>query len=263
MQMLQIENINKIGLTKLTLNLKGKCDSSSDYQAFQENLELLTCLDVKTIEADITGFTSISDKNCVDFFKYCKQRNLFFTFKGKTNSATMKKLKIFEKNSENFFDLSIPDRNCSLHTLRINICKVDENSKLPVFSRQGDACMDCFAREDVIILENSHKLIPLGFKIALPRNWEALIRPCSGLALKQGVTVLNSPGTIDENYREEVGAILYNTQSSSIKFERGDRVCQLAIRPCYTLGVEAIEWNELEQLDSTTRGEAGFGSSGK
>lgn len=261
--MIQIESISKVELTKLTLNLKGKCDNSSDYQVFQENLELLACLGVKTIEADITEFTSISDKNCVDFFKYCKQRNLFFIFKGKTNSATMEKLKIFENNSESFFDVSIPDRNCSLHTLKIDICKVDETSKLPIFSRQGDACMDCFAREDVTILGNSHSLVPLGFKIALPRNWEALIRPRSGLALKQGVTILNSPGTIDENYRGEVGAILHNTQSSPIRFECGDRVCQLAIRPCYTLGVEAIEWNELEQLDSTTRGEAGFGSSGK
>lgn len=155
---------------------------------------------------------------------------------------------------ENKFEATIP------------VVKVREDSILPAFSREGDACMDCYADIDTVIppftVENGagRALVPLGFKLALPHGTEALVRPRSGLALKNGITVLNTPGTIDENYRGEVGAILVNTTATPFEVKRGDRVCQLAIRPC---GITNVIWDEVKELDETNRNEGGFGSSGK
>ena len=160
--------------------------------------------------------------------------------------------------------------------MTIDIKKETNDSKLPAFSREGDACMDCYADEDVTIpgfdLEKGlgRASVPLGFRIALPKGMEALIRPRSGLALKEGLTILNSPGTIDENYRGEVCAIVLNTTSKAYNVKKGDRICQLAIRPI--LGVDLdnltnksfeVKWDEKEELDETNRGTEGFGSSGK
>lgn len=161
---------------------------------------------------------------------------------------------------------------------RISIARVHEDSKLPVFTRAGDACMDCFADAEVTIpgfdpeKGFGRAMIPLGFKLALPKGWEAQIRPRSGLAWKEGITVLNTPGTIDENYRGEVCAIMLNTQVKSRKVEKGERICQLAVRPIYGTGSTVgdlvgkscgVVWNLLDELDETNRGENGFGSSGK
>jgi dUTP pyrophosphatase len=153
--------------------------------------------------------------------------------------------------------------------LTIDIKKETNDSKLPAFSREGDACMDCYADKDVTIPGFSiysglgRALVPLGFRIALPKGMEALIRPRSGLALKEGLTILNSPGTIDENYRGEVGAIVVNTTAQSYTVKRGDRICQLAIRQIMCSSKSPIEWNVVPELDKTNRGEGGFGSSGK
>lgn len=161
---------------------------------------------------------------------------------------------MFEANTDK--DMGLP----------INVVKIHEDSKLPAFSREGDACMDCYADIDVTIppftLENGagRTLVPLGFKISLPHGFEALVRPRSGLALKNGITILNTPGTIDENYRGEVGAILVNTTATPFEVKKGDRVCQLAIRPIF---VTIINLREVEKLDETNRNENGFGSSGK
>ena len=153
--------------------------------------------------------------------------------------------------------------------MTIDIKKETNDSKLPAFSREGDACMDCYADEDVTIpgfdLEKGlgRASVPLGFRIALPKGMEALIRPRSGLALKEGLTILNSPGTIDENYRGEVRAIVLNTTSKAYNVKKGDRICQLAIRQIMCSSKSTIEWNVVSELDETNRGEDGFGSSGK
>ena len=161
---------------------------------------------------------------------------------------------------------------------KIAIKKLNANAKLPTYSRSGDACMDCYADKDVTIpgftLENGlgRASVPLGFAIALPKGWETLVRPRSGLALKEGLTILNTPGTIDENYRGEVCAIVCNTTAKAYNVKKGDRICQLAIRPI--LGVDLnhltitnksfeVMWDEKEELDETNRGTEGFGSSGK
>lgn len=165
---------------------------------------------------------------------------------------------------------------------KIAIKKLTADAKLPAYSRSGDACMDCYADKEVVIpkltLENGvgRALVPLGFALELPKGWEALVRSRSGLALKEGVVVLNSPGTVDENYRGEVAAIMGNTSGKDYVVKKGDRICQLAIRPI--LGVDLdmkdclhsftdnsfeVEWDEKEELDETNRGAEGFGSSGK
>lgn len=165
----------------------------------------------------------------------------------------------------------------TLVSAKIDIEKVHEDSKLPAFTRDGDACMDCYADERVEIpgfdlnVGLGRAMVPLGFKIALPKGWEALVRPRSGLALKEGLTILNSPGTVDENYRGEVCAIVVNTQVKPRVVEKGERICQLAIRPVYgnnsfgdiTGKSCGVTWNVVDKLNETNRGEAGFGSSGK
>lgn len=100
-------------------------------------------------------------------------------------------------------------------------------------------------------------LIPTGLFIALPEGYEAQVRPRSGLALKQGITVLNSPGTIDADYRGEIGVILINNSSETVRLNDGERIAQLVIAKH-----EQAEWDEVEELTDTDRGEGGFGHSG-
>ena len=100
-------------------------------------------------------------------------------------------------------------------------------------------------------------LIPTGLFIALPKGYEAQIRPRSGLALKQGLTVLNSPGTIDADYRGEIGIVLVNTSNQPVRIKDGERIAQMVIAKH-----ETIEWEIVEELPSTERGEGGFGHTG-
>lgn len=156
---------------------------------------------------------------------------------------------------------------------RVEFQKVTEDAHLPEYSRAGDAAMDCYANADVTVppftLEEGlgRVLVPLGFKVAIPKGWVGDIRPRSGLALKSGITVLNTPGTIDSNYRGEVGAILVNTTTKPFEIKKDDRVCQMICHPIYDVnqfGKSQYVWvKEVDELDSTNRGEGGFGSSGK
>lgn len=115
------------------------------------------------------------------------------------------------------------------------------------------ACID----ENVILRPHERKLIKTGMAIALPEGFEAQIRPRSGLALKNGITVLNSPGTIDADYRGEIGVILVNLGSDDFVIERGMRIAQMVISP-----VVQTNLVEVEELNGTKRGEGGFGSTG-
>ncbi len=111
--------------------------------------------------------------------------------------------------------------------------------------------------KEVVLRPGEHALIPAGFAMALPVGFEAQVRPRSGLALKHGITVLNTPGTIDADYRGEVGIILINLGQHSFRIQRGDRIAQMIIAPV----IQAI-WHETGVLDATQRGSGGFGSSG-
>jgi dUTP pyrophosphatase len=134
-----------------------------------------------------------------------------------------------------------------------------ENIDLPAYATQHAAGMDlCAAVEsDVVLLPGERKLIPTGLTIALPEGYEAQVRPRSGLALKNGVTVLNSPGTIDADYRGEVQVILANLGSQAFTVTRGMRVAQMVVAP-----YSRVAWKETEQLSATARGAGGFGSTG-
>ena len=131
--------------------------------------------------------------------------------------------------------------------------------ELPKYSTNESAGLDLRAElQSPITLEPGQRsLIPTGLKIALPTGYEAQVRPRSGLAYKQGITVLNSPGTIDADYRGDVGVILINHGSESFTIENGERIAQLDIAKFVQ-----IDWDEVLDLSSTLRGEGGFGSTG-
>jgi len=135
-----------------------------------------------------------------------------------------------------------------------------EGIDLPFYATTHAAGADLRAAidDDVVIAAGDKALIKTGFAMALPDNFEAQIRPRSGLALKHGVTVLNSPGTIDADYRGEIGVILINHGKEPFTVQRGDRIAQMIIAPF----VQA-SFVEADSLDDTERGAGGFGSSGK
>lgn len=140
--------------------------------------------------------------------------------------------------------------------ITVKVKKLTTTAKLPVMAKPGDAAYDLFADEDVSIGPQEWKLVKTGIAIELPPNTEAQIRPRSGLALKNGITVLNSPGTVDSGYRGEIGVIL-TAQVGMLEIKKGDRIAQMAIRdvpPSYMV--------EVAELTDTARGSGGFGSTG-
>lgn len=133
------------------------------------------------------------------------------------------------------------------------------NNPLPKYETEQAAGMDirCFLSEPVTLLPMQRKLIPTGLYMELPQGFEAQIRPRSGLALKRGLTVLNSPGTIDADYRGEIGVILINLSDEPQTIESGERICQMVIARH-----EQPQILEVQTLSDTSRGEGGFGHSG-
>ncbi|MGN0036282.1 MAG: dUTP diphosphatase [Bacteroidaceae bacterium] len=131
---------------------------------------------------------------------------------------------------------------------------------LPAYATSLSAGMDLRANLDqpVVLKPLGRVLVPTGLYMALPAGYEAQVRPRSGLALKKGITVLNAPGTIDADYRGEVGVILVNLSDEAFVIEDGERIAQLVVARH-----EQAEWVEVEQLDETERGEGGFGHTGK
>lgn len=132
--------------------------------------------------------------------------------------------------------------------------------ELPEYATLFSAGMDLRANLDgpVVLKPLERKLIPTGLFIELPEGYEAQIRPRSGLAIKKGITVLNSPGTIDADYRGEICVILINLSSEDFIIEDGERICQMVIA-----SHEKTEWLPVEELDETQRGAGGFGHTGK
>ncbi len=130
---------------------------------------------------------------------------------------------------------------------------------LPAYATEQSAGMDLMAavENDVNLAPGERKLIPSGLAIALPAGYEAQVRPRSGLALKNGVTVLNSPGTVDADYRGEVGVILINLGQEPYVITRGSRIAQMVIAPCLQ-----GSWQVSEDLEASARGTGGFGSTG-
>ncbi|UVI39381.1 dUTP diphosphatase [Qipengyuania spongiae] len=132
-----------------------------------------------------------------------------------------------------------------------------EGLDLPAYATAGAAGMDVVAAEDVSVAPGKRHAVATGFALAIPAGFEIQVRPRSGLALKHGVTVPNTPGTIDSDYRGELKVILINHGSETFAVRRGDRIAQLVLAP-----VVQARWNEVEELDATVRGAGGFGSTG-
>lgn len=139
--------------------------------------------------------------------------------------------------------------------------KVINKSKhdLPKYQTELSAGMDLYANidEPITLKSLERTLVKTGLFISLPKGYEAQVRPRSGLAFKNGITVLNTPGTIDADYRGEIGVILVNLSADDFTINDGDRIAQLVIAK-----YETAIWEEVENLDETERGEGGFGSSG-
>ncbi len=130
---------------------------------------------------------------------------------------------------------------------------------LPAYSTPFSAGMDLRAslEEAVTLRPLERRLIPTGLYIELPAGYEAQIRPRSGLALKKGISVLNTPGTIDADYRGEIGVILVNLSGEDFVVENGERICQMVINK-----VEMVEWSQVDSLEESQRGAGGFGHTG-
>ena len=141
--------------------------------------------------------------------------------------------------------------------MTVKFRKSDPDAVLPTYAHPGDAGMDVRSVEEMILEPGGRKLVRTGLVMMLPPGYEAQVRPRSGLALKNGVTVLNTPGTIDEGYRGEVGVILANFGAEPFRVEKGAKIAQIVIAPC-----TRAEIVETDEVDETARGAGGFGSTG-
>ena len=142
--------------------------------------------------------------------------------------------------------------------LKVLIKRLDPSVPLPYYAKGGDAGADLVTAKDFTLAPGERSLIPTGISIALPDGYVALVHPRSGLAIKHGVTLVNTPGTVDAGYRGEIACILINHDpKESVSFKKGDRIAQLVIQQ-----VERAEFIEVEELPGSGRGSDGFGSTG-
>ena len=143
---------------------------------------------------------------------------------------------------------------------KVLIKKLDPAVKLPIYKTEGSSGVDlmAFIKESIRIYPKTSALVPTGFSVAFAKNYEIQIRPRSGLALKNNISVLNTPGTIDSDYRGEIKVIIYNHGDENFLISNGDRIAQMILTP-----VVKMELEEVNNLPETIRGKGGFGSTGK
>jgi len=142
--------------------------------------------------------------------------------------------------------------------LQINIKLLDKDLPAPEYAHEGDAGCDLRSRIDQTIPPGERALIPTGISIAIPSGYGGFVQPRSGLALKHGISIVNTPGLIDSKYRGEIGVILINTDKSEpFEVKKGDKIAQLIIQR-----VESVKFDVVDELDETVRGSGGFGSTG-
>ncbi len=146
-----------------------------------------------------------------------------------------------------------------MSSVQVLITRLDPELPLPRYAKGGDAGADIVSRIDITLAPGERALVPTGISIALPDGYIALVHPRSGLAIKHGVTMVNSPGTVDAGYRGELQIILINhDKSEAVSFKRGDRIAQLVIQK-----VERAEFVEVKDLPGSGRGSGGVGSTGR
>jgi dUTP pyrophosphatase len=143
-------------------------------------------------------------------------------------------------------------------TVKVCVKRLSPDAKIPKAARKGDVAFDLHSTIDYELRPGERFAVPTGIAVEIPTGYEGQVRPRSGLALKEGITVLNTPGTIDSGYRGEVHTIMMNHGGESFRIAKGMRISQLAIRP-----VPEVEFVEVDELSDTERGEGGFGSTGR
>ena len=142
--------------------------------------------------------------------------------------------------------------------MRLPIKRLDAGLELPRYAHTADAGLDLFSAEDAVLRPFERRLIPTGIAVAIPEGYAGFVQPRSGLAIKQGLSLVNTPGLIDSHYRGEIKVIAVNLDpSESITIARGDKIAQFVLQP-----VACAELIEVDELDATARGEGGFGSTG-
>jgi dUTP pyrophosphatase len=141
--------------------------------------------------------------------------------------------------------------------VKIKVKKIREDAIIPVYAHEGDAGMDLFSVEKYLLKPMERCLVSTGVKFEIPLGYEIQIRPRSGLALKKGISMPNSPGTIDSGYRGEIEVIIINHGNEDFEINPGDRIAQIILNK-----VENIEIEEADELEGSSRGEGGFGSTG-
>lgn len=142
--------------------------------------------------------------------------------------------------------------------VKIKIQKIHKDAVIPSYATPGDSGMDLHTVEEIVLEPMHRAMVPTGLKIALPHGYESQIRPKSGLAIKQGISIVNTPGTIDAEYRGEYMVLLINYGSKTVKIEKGQKIAQLMIKK-----IEQAKIQVVDTLDKTRRGSGGFGSTGK
>ncbi len=142
-------------------------------------------------------------------------------------------------------------------TVQVRVKRLTPEAKIPKAAKVGDVAFDLYSVIDHKIEPGARYAVPTGIAVEIPPGYEGQVRPRSGLALKEGITVLNTPGTIDSGYRGEVKTIMINHSDVSFQITKGMRISQLAIRP-----VPKVTFTEVDELSDTDRGEGGFGSTG-
>lgn len=145
-----------------------------------------------------------------------------------------------------------------MNEVKVLITRLDSTLPLPRYAKEGDAGADLTSAIDFTLAPGQRQLVPTGIAIALPNGFVALVHPRSGLAIKNGVTLVNTPGTIDAGYRGEISCIVINLDpKDKVSFKKGDRIAQLVIQK-----VERAEFIEVTELPESERGNDGFGSTG-
>ena len=142
--------------------------------------------------------------------------------------------------------------------MNVEIVKLDKELPTPKYAKFGDAGMDVYSREEGILGAGEKKIFGSGLKVAVPYGFELQVRPRSGLAAKYGISVLNTPGTVDHGYRGELGVILMNHSKEPFEVKKGERIAQIVFNK-----IEIVSLQEVAELSDTERGEGGFGSTGK
>ena len=143
--------------------------------------------------------------------------------------------------------------------IEVRFVKLDPQVETPALAHRGDAGYDLTSRADLTLEPGERALVPTGIAVSIPEGFAGFLQPRSGLAVKHGVSIVNTPGLIDSHYRGEIKVILVNLDpKQSFEVKRGDKICQLVFQK-----VEEVRFQEVDRLDETARGEGGFGSTGR